>query len=253
MLELVMSGRSVSIGLLGCVHSSAAAPDAPRLATYPSNVATVSDRTKLTPIDSPIRTRRDPFTASFQMRRMTKMSDVFVSLGPRGPSVLSRTTISRIGSGVALGAPCGASGQAQKIITQRTQTVELLGLVVRPMVARFPGLPAVDACQSFATPQGAGAPQRDADFENHFVDVLGRELHNPGGDLAAHCDVSLRLGLLLQRAVGRLEVAVQRSDRFLNFRHHCLNRLKFIGKCFEEYRALHRAPLAAVGHRVSRS
>src|SRR5262249_34398250 len=121
-------------------------------------------------------------------------------------------------------------GQAQKIITQRTQTVELLGLVVRPVVARLSGLPAVDACQSFATQQGTGAPQCDADFENHFVDVLGRELHNLGCDLAAlaYCDVYLRVGRLLHRAVGCLEVAVQRSDRFLNFRHHCLTASYFI-------------------------
>src|SRR5215470_12522153 len=127
------------------------------------------------------------------MRRMTKMSDAFVSLGPRGPSVLSRTTIGRSRLRRSSQLRAGASGQAQKIITQRTQTVELLGLVVWPVVAGLSGLPAVDACQSFATPQGACTPQGDADFENHFVDVLGWELHNPCGELAARCNVSLRL------------------------------------------------------------
>jgi len=48
----------------------------------------------------------------------------------------------------------------------------------------------------FATPQPAGAPQCDADFENHFVDVLSRELHNPCATLRQNCDVSLRLGFL---------------------------------------------------------
>jgi hypothetical protein len=44
----VMSGRSVSIGLLGCVHSSAPAVNAATLARYPSNAA-ISDRIELMP------------------------------------------------------------------------------------------------------------------------------------------------------------------------------------------------------------
>jgi hypothetical protein len=48
MLELVMSGRSVSIGLLTCVHSSAPAVNAATLARHPSNAA-ISDRIELMP------------------------------------------------------------------------------------------------------------------------------------------------------------------------------------------------------------
>jgi hypothetical protein len=60
------------------VRSSAPAVIAAKLARCPSNAATVSDRTKLTP---PLpRTRRDPFSTSFQMKRITKMSDAFGEL-----------------------------------------------------------------------------------------------------------------------------------------------------------------------------
>jgi len=66
----------------------------------------------------------------------------------RGPSVQSRKTISRNWLWRSSQLRSAASGQ-QKIITQRTQAVELLWLIVRPVVARLSGLPDIDACQSF--------------------------------------------------------------------------------------------------------
>src|SRR5215831_10960736 len=79
----------------------------------------------------------------------------------------------------------GASGQAQKIVTQRTQTVEIaparspagVRRALRPSTRRcLPGFPRFGGDRRNAVRCG---------FENHFVDVLGRELHNLGGDLAA--------------------------------------------------------------------
>src|SRR5215831_11663296 len=58
----------------------------------------------------------------------------------------------------------GAAAKRKKIVTQRTQTVELLRLVVRPVFAGHSGLPRVDACQGFHASEGTGATQCDADL-----------------------------------------------------------------------------------------
>src|SRR5215471_585892 len=79
-LELVMSGRSVSIGLPGCVHSSAAAWDTPKLARYPRNTAIVSDRIKLMP---PLTSRSGRGAISYQnvRRQMNDKNVMRLSFG----------------------------------------------------------------------------------------------------------------------------------------------------------------------------